>query len=188
VKFCSHCGSSDLNTKIPPGDTTPRRVCASCGAIFYENPKIVAGCILEWQDKILLCKRAIEPRIGLWTVPAGFMENGESVIEAAAREAWEEAGARSGDLSLHTIYNLKHVDQVYILYRGSLDGGRFKPGHETLEAGLCGEADIPWDAIAFTVVREALELYFADRSRRRFTLHEGDIDRDGGEQLRIVRY
>ena len=188
MKFCGRCGSANLIVKVPPADTTPRKVCKDCRTVFYENPKIVAGCILEWRDQVLLCKRAIEPRAGLWTVPAGFMENGESVVEAAAREAWEEASAKSEDLALHTMYNLKHVNQVYMLYRGRLSKGRFEAGHETLETVLCDEDDIPWDSIAFPVVKEALALYFDDRRRRDFKLHEGDILRDDGNRLRIIRY
>ena len=188
MKFCSLCGCARLTVKIPPGDTTRRTTCDGCDAVFYENPKIVAGCILEWRGKVLLCKRAIEPRAGLWTVPAGFMENGESVVEAAAREAWEEAGAKSGDLALHTMYNLKHVNQVYMLYRGELSDGRYAPGHETAAADLCAEEEIPWSEIAFPVVGEALALYFDDRRRRDFRLHQGDILRDDARRLRIIRY
>jgi len=173
--------------ELPKGDTKERIVCASCGHIFYHNPKIVTGCILEWQQRILLCRRAIEPKANFWTVPAGFLENGEAVIAAAAREAQEEACAESDDLILHSFYNLIHVHQVYILYRGTLKDGHFGIGQESNDAMLCPEDEIPWNTIAFPVISEALKLYFEDRSRKAYAYHEGDINREDG-RIKITRY
>ena len=188
VNYCSECGSDRLVYRLPQGDTRKRTVCNSCGHTFYSNPKIVTGCILEWQKRILLCKRAIEPRINLWTVPAGFLENGESVIEAAAREAEEEACAKSENLVIHSFYNIRYVNQVYILYRGSLKDGNYGVGHESNDAMLCAETDIPWQQIAFPVIADALKLYFADRGRCHYEYHEGDIYKGDDNQARIVRY
>ncbi|MGB2971554.1 MAG: NUDIX hydrolase, partial [Candidatus Competibacter sp.] len=112
MKFCSQCGAS-VTLRVPVGDNLPRYVCDACDTIHYLNPKVVAGCILEWQDRVLLCRRAIEPRYGLWTLPAGFMENGESTLAAAAREALEEAHAEGENLRLYGVYSLLHVSQVY---------------------------------------------------------------------------
>ena len=188
MKYCSECGSDDLVRKMPEGDTKERIICNTCGHIFYHNPKIVAGCILEWQQRILLCKRAIEPRMNFWTVPAGFLENGESVMEGAAREAKEEVCARSRDLVMHSFYNIRHVNQVYILYRGTLKDGRYGVGQESNDAMLCSEAEMPWEQIAFPVIKEGLRLYFEDRSRQAYGYHEGDIYRDNDGQIQITRY
>ena len=188
MKYCSECGSDNLVHRLPEGDNKERTICDTCGHIFYHNPKIVTGCILEWQQRILLCKRAIEPRIDFWTVPAGFLENGESVIEAAAREAKEEACAECENLVMHSFYNIRHVNQVYILYRGSLKDGHYGVGQESSDAKLYTEAEIPWQQIAFPVIEEALRLYFKDRSRRSYSYHEGDIYRGGDNKIQIVRY
>ena len=188
MKYCSECGSDNLVHKLPKGDTKERIVCGNCGHIFYHNPKIVTGCILEWQQQILLCKRAIEPRVNFWTVPAGFLENGESVIEAAAREAEEEACAGSEDLVMHSFYNIRHVNQVYILYRGTLKDGRYGVGQESNDAMLCTEAEIPWNKIAFPIIEEALRLYFEDRGCQTYSYHEGDIYRGSNGQIQVTRY
>ena len=168
---------------MPEGDNRARDVCQACGKVFYQNPKVVAGCILHWQNKILLCRRSIEPRANYWTVPAGFMENHESIQEAAAREAWEEARAKSSNLALHGIYALKHVSQVYVLYHGSLDGGHAEQGNETHEVKLCEESEIPWDRMAFRVVTEGLKDFLADRKEQRFQLHQGELSRNAKNEL-----
>ena len=188
MRYCSDCGSGDIRLSVPDGDNRERYVCHSCHKIFYNNPKIVSGCILEWEGQVLLCRRAIEPAYGLWTIPAGFMENHESIVEAAAREADEEACAQTDDLYLHSIYDLKHVSQVYIIYRGVLSQGAASAGQETLEIRLWGEEDLPWQAIAFPVVKEALQLYFADRAQGSFGVHQGEITRDEDQRLVISRY
>jgi ADP-ribose pyrophosphatase YjhB (NUDIX family) len=164
MKYCSHCGSG-VEVRVPDGDNLPRHVCGDCGTIHYQNPKIVAGCIPEWQGRILLCKRAIEPRYGLWTIPAGFMENCETVEAAAARETDEEACARVKIDGLYGVYNIPHISQVYMIFRGELVDGRFAPGPESLETALYSEDEIPWKELAFPVVVQALERYLADRKR-----------------------
>jgi ADP-ribose pyrophosphatase YjhB (NUDIX family) len=187
MKFCSQCGAP-VCLRIPPGDHRPRYICETCDTIHYQNPKIVAGCIPEWQGRILLCRRAIEPRHGLWTLPAGFMENGESAVTAATREAFEEANAVVENPTLYGVYSLLHVSQVYLMFRGQLKDGFASPGEESLEVRLFREEEIPWDELAFTVVRETLEQYFAERRRGAFKLHVGDIFYEPGQPVRIHRY
>jgi ADP-ribose pyrophosphatase YjhB (NUDIX family) len=184
MKFCSQCGA-EVEISVPEGDNRPRHVCISCGVIHYQNPKIVVGCIPVWEDKVLLCRRAIEPRYGLWTVPAGFMENGETSQQGAARETQEEACAQVEVESLYTLFNLPHINQVYLLFRSRLLDLDFAPGEESLEVGLYEEADIPWDEIAFPVVKETLRLYFRDRESGRFPLRGGTIERLPGEGRRF---
>jgi ADP-ribose pyrophosphatase YjhB (NUDIX family) len=174
--------------RIPAGDNLPRHVCDSCGCIHYQNPKIVTGCIPEWCGRILLCRRAIEPRLGYWTLPAGFMENGESTVEAAIRETLEEANAEVRDLALYGMYSLTHISQVYLMFRGRLNEGKASPGAETLEVGLFQEHEIPWDQLAFTVVRETLQRYFEERPSGRFGMHMGDISRDPNGEMIIRRH
>ena len=187
MKFCSQCGAPVI-LRVPQNDNRPRHVCDSCGVIHYQNPKIVAGCIPEWQGRILLCRRAIEPRYGLWTLPAGFMENGESAVAAAAREALEEANAVVDQLKLYGMYSLIHVSQVYLMFRGYLRDGCASPGVESLETRLYAEDEIPWDQLAFTVVHETLRQYFTERRTGSFGLHVGDIVREPDQQFRIHRY
>jgi ADP-ribose pyrophosphatase YjhB (NUDIX family) len=176
MKYCSQCGAS-VTLTVPAGDNLPRHVCDACGTIHYQNPKIVVGCIPEWEDRLLLCRRAIEPRYGLWTLPAGFMENGETVQQGAARETREEAEAEVEIGSLYTLFNLPHINQVYMLFRAQLRQPRFGPGAESLETRLMREREIPWDEIAFPVIHEALQLYFRDRAAGRFALRTGSIRR-----------
>lgn len=155
----------------------PRHVCAECGTIHYQNPKIVVGCIPEWENQLLLCKRAIEPRYGLWTLPAGFMENGETVQQGAARETLEEAKAKVEVGSLYALFNLPHINQVYMLFRARLLAPEFGPGAESLETQLMTESEIPWDEIAFPVIHEALQFYFRDLATGQFPLRAGSIRR-----------
>ena len=183
MNFCSHCGAP-VAVRTPEGDTHPRYVCAACGAIHYQNPKVVVGCIPQWQDKVLLCKRAIEPRHGLWTLPAGFLENDETTIQGALRETLEEAGARVELLDLHTLFNLPHVNQVYVMFRGNLLDTDFGPGEESLEVALYEEKDIPWGELAFPVIEQTLRLYYQDRKSGKFSIHTGDIVRLPGEGRR----
>ena len=174
MKFCSQCGNP-VELLVPAGDHLPRHVCPACDMIHYQNPKMVVGCIPEWEDKVLLCRRAIEPNYGLWTLPAGFMENGETTLEGAQRETWEEAGARIEVGGLYTLFNLPHINQVYLMFRARLLDLDFHPGIESLEARLFSEAEIPWDEIAFRTVRATLEQYFIDRRNGSFDFHFGDI-------------
>jgi len=176
MNYCSQCGA-EVGVRVPEGDNRPRHVCGACGAIHYQNPKVVVGCIPEWGDQILLCRRAIEPRYGLWTLPAGFMERGETTQDGAARETLEEAHARVEVLDLYTLFNLPHIDQVYLLFRSRLLDLGFGPGAESLEVRLFQEAEVPWGELAFAVVKETLKLYFADRATGRFPLRSGDIVR-----------
>ena len=179
MNYCSECGER-VRVRVPEGDSLPRHVCDACGTIHYQNPKIVVGCIPEWEDRILLCRRAIEPRYGLWTLPAGFMENGETVQQGAARETLEEARARVEIGALYTLFNLPHINQVYMLFRARLLDLQFSPGEESLDVELMSEADIPWERMAFPTVSEALKLYFADRAQGVFPVRMMDIVREGG--------
>jgi len=176
MKFCSNCGTA-VTLKIPPGDSLPRHVCDACGTIHYQNPKMIVGCIAEWENRILLCRRAIEPRHGLWTVPAGFMENGETTAQGAARETLEEANARVEVGPLYAMYNIPHINQVYILFRARLLDLDFSAGAETLEARLVDEAEVPWESIAFATVRNTLTHYYADRKAGEYRFHLGTIER-----------
>lgn len=188
MKYCNECGSSALNLRIPAGDNRHRHVCDACGAIHYQNPKIVVGCIPEWEGRILLCRRSIEPRYGYWTLPAGFMETGESAVQAAAREALEEANAVVDDLILYGLYSLLHISQVYLMFRGRLRQGQASVGAETLEVGLFREEEIPWQELAFPVVHETLKRYFEERRAGHYHLHMGDFNRDASGKLSIRRY
>ncbi|MCB0621873.1 MAG: NUDIX hydrolase [Saprospiraceae bacterium] len=172
MNFCSHCGSDQLDLRIPEGDNRERFVCSACGTIHYLNPKIVAGCLPVWEGKVLLCRRAIEPRRGYWNVPSGYLENGESVEAGALRELWEEAEARVALSGLHAIYSIPHINQVYIHFLGELLDGAFGVGEESLETRLFAEEEVPWTQIAFTSSTFTLERFFADQraGRRRFHL------------------
>lgn len=149
MNFCSNCGHSPLEFKQPCGDNRQRYVCDNCNVVHYQNPKIVCGCLAFYEDKLLLCKREIEPRKGKWNLPAGFMENSETIKQGAAREVWEEAQARVEIIRLHTIYNILHVDQVYFLFLAKLTEPVFGAGDETSDAQLFGLDEIPWDDLAF---------------------------------------
>ena len=178
IQFCRDCGSA-VTYRVPDdGDTRARAICASCGLIHYENPLNVVGTVPFWGDHgefVLLCKRNIEPRYGKWTLPAGFMELGETTAEGALRETHEEAGAQIEMLGLFTLLNVARVGQVHVYYLARLLSDHFAPGHETQEARLFREEDIPWDEIAFRTVRETLERYFEDRRRGCFGIHTRDI-------------
>jgi ADP-ribose pyrophosphatase YjhB (NUDIX family) len=187
VNYCSQCGGP-VSLRVPDGDNLPRYVCDRCGTVHYQNPKIVAGCVPEWDGRILLCRRAIEPRYGLWTLPAGFMENGETTVEAAAREAKEEANAQVDDLVLYGVFNLPHVNQVYLMFRGRLRDGRASAGAESLDVGLFDERDIPWAELAFPVVHETLQVFFAERRGGEYGVHMGDVVHGPDDQVRIQRH
>jgi ADP-ribose pyrophosphatase YjhB (NUDIX family) len=174
MKFCSNCGGAVLS-RVPPGDSLPRHVCDACGSIHYVNPKLVLGAIPEWEGRLLLCRRAIEPRYGYWTLPAGFMENGETAAEAAARETLEEAGARVELLAAFSMISVPYVNQVHVFYRARLLDLEFKPGVESLEVALFEEAKLPWKDIAFRTVGVTLKHWCADRARGTFTFHAEDI-------------
>lgn len=184
MKFCSEC-AHPVALAIPEGDNRPRYVCSHCNAIHYQNPKLVIGSIPVWEEdgepKVLLCKRAIEPRYGYWTLPAGFMENEETTAEAAVRETEEEAGANIEIGELFTLLNVVHVHQVHLFYLARLRDLDFAPGIESLEVQLFSEREIPWDELAFPTIRTTLELFFADRVKMReggsYGFHSRDIVR-----------
>ena len=178
MKFCSQCGA-EVNLKIPQDDNRERYICISCETIHYQNPNIVAGCIPVWEDQILLCKRAIEPRSGLWTLPAGFMELGETTMEAARRETQEEANATVKIEDLYVVINLPAVNQVYMMFRSTLMDLNFSPGLESLDVKLFKEEDIPWDDLAFGTIQQTLKFYLEDRLTGEYPLHIGDIFRQG---------
>jgi len=174
MNFCSQCGEA-VSLSIPEGDNLPRHVCESCGTIHYQNPKLVIGCIAEWQGKILLCRRSIAPRYGLWTLPAGFMENAETTRQAALRETLEEACARIELGALFSLVNIPHINQVHLFYRARLLDTGFAAGLETLETALFAEPEMPWQELAFQSVTLCLRAYFADRTAGHFVLHEDEL-------------
>jgi ADP-ribose pyrophosphatase YjhB (NUDIX family) len=175
IQHCKVCGSA-VTYRVPDdGDTRERAVCNACHTIHYENPLNVVGTVPVWGDKVLLCKRNIEPRFGKWTLPAGFMELNETVAQGAARETVEEAGAQFEMQELFTLMNVTRVGQVHFFYRAQLTSDTFDPGHETQEARLFAEHEIPWDEIAFRTVKETLQYYFADAKTGKFELHHVDI-------------
>ena len=162
MNFCSHCGQP-VTLRVPEGDHRPRYVCTACGTIHYQNPRIVAGCVPEHEGRILLCRRAIEPRRGYWTIPAGFMENGETTQDAARRESMEEALADVEIGSLLAVVHVLHANQVHVMFRARLPRPEFGAGAESLESMLCTEEQIPWPEIAFRSVDFALRHYLEDR-------------------------
>jgi ADP-ribose pyrophosphatase YjhB (NUDIX family) len=184
MKFCSEC-AHPVTVAIPEGDNRPRYVCTQCGTIHYQNPKMVIGSIPVWEKdgevKVLLCKRAIEPRYGYWTLPAGFMENEETTAEAAVRETEEEAGANVELGNLFTLLNVAHVHQVHLFYLARLLDLDYAAGIESLDVQLFAEHEIPWDDLAFPTIRTTLELFFADRRKMReggsYGFHSRDITR-----------
>lgn len=171
IKHCKNCGTAVVYRVPDDGDTKLRAVCPSCQTIHYENPLNVVGTVAHFGDRILLCKRNIEPRWGKWTLPAGFMELGETTDEGAARETDEEAGAQFEMQDLFTVISVPRVGQVHLFYLAKLLNDQFNPGHETIEARLFTEAEVPWDEIAFRTVRETLSRYFDDRRKGSFAVH-----------------
>ncbi len=174
MKYCANCGAAVVR-RVPPGDTLPRWVCDQCGEIHYQNPKLVVGTVPEHEGRILLCRRAIEPRYGYWTLPAGFMENDETTGQAALRETLEEAGAAVELGAPFTMISVPRVNQVHLFYLARLNVLDFKPGEETLEVALFEEAAIPWRDIAFRTVASTLRHWFADRTAGRFDFHAEDV-------------
>jgi ADP-ribose pyrophosphatase YjhB (NUDIX family) len=186
MNYCSHCGGR-LVSRIPDDDDHLRRVCPACSRVHYQNPTLVVGCIPLWQDRaleegrprqesrILLCKRAIEPRLGYWTLPAGYLEYGETVAQGAARETLEETGANVVDLAPYRMYDIVHVHQVYLLFRARLKAPNFHPTKESSAVELFSESQIPWDEIAFPVIRKTLEDYLLDRLTGCFPFTNGEI-------------
>lgn len=176
MNYCSHC-AAPVERKVPAGDNLPRFVCDACGTIHYHNPKIVAGCIAEWEDRIVMCRRGIEPRHGLWTLPAGYMENGETTQQGAARETLEEACARVEVKTLYALISIPHISQVYMMFRGTLIDPEIGAGPESLETVLMQEQDIPWEELAFPVMHLVLERYFRQRKTGKFDIYTGAIEK-----------
>lgn len=180
VKFCSHCGGA-VRLEIPTGDNRARHVCTQCATIHYHNPRIITGCLPVYGDQVLMCRRAIEPRLGFWTLPAGFLELGETVAEGAARETQEEAGAVVQMGELFCMFNLPHIGQIYMMYLAKLREPEAAAQlfadstEESLEIKLFHEADIPWQELAFRTMWRTLHHYFEDRKRGVFSLHVEDI-------------
>ncbi len=174
MNFCSHCGNA-VAARIPDGDNRERFVCTHCEAVHYQNPRIITGCLPIHGEQILLCRRSIEPRSGLWTLPAGFMESGETTSEGALRETREEANARVEIVDLYTLFSVPHISQVYMFFRATLPNLDFSPGHETLETKLFSEDEIPWEELAFPVVTQTLQHYFKDRRSDTFQVRFLDL-------------
>jgi ADP-ribose pyrophosphatase YjhB (NUDIX family) len=176
MNFCNQCGAK-VEFRIPPGDHLPRHICDSCGVIHYQNPRLVVGCVAEYQGKILLCRRGIEPRRGFWTVPAGFMENGETLQQGAARETYEEALATVEIGSLLTVVSVLHAQQVHVFFRATLREPQFGAGPESLEAALVDPKDIPWSDIAFPSTDYTLKRYLEDQAAGRDNHYFAELDR-----------
>lgn len=177
MAFCSSCGSSKITQRVPEGDNMPRFVCSDCGTIHYQNPKIVVGTLPEWEDRVLLCRRAIEPRRGLWTLPAGFLENGETIVAGAARETLEEARAQVEVRELYTMISLPQINQIYVMFRAQLLDLDFGPGAESLDVRLFSESEVPWEDMAFRTITRTLRNFFLDRKRGSFPVHVSALTR-----------
>lgn len=174
MKFCSHCGGLN-QLSIPKGDNRERSVCSQCGFIHYQNPNIICGCLPIYKNKVLLCKRAIEPRFGFWTLPAGFMENGETLQEGAQRETWEEAKATLENMTLYSIFNLPNINQVYIIFKADVVDGIHAVGEESLETRFYEEHEIPWDNLAFPTITKTLKRFFEDRKTNHYPIIIEDL-------------
>jgi ADP-ribose/FAD diphosphatase len=178
TRFCHHCATA-LEERVPPGDDRPRRVCPACGRVHYQNPLVVVGCIVERGDEVLLCRRAIEPAHGRWTMPAGFLELGEGLLAGARRETLEEAGADVEIVAPHAYLDLTHIGQVYALFRARLCAPLARHGPESLEVAFMGGEAIPWSELAFPAVHFALELLLEDRRLGVANLHTAALRWDG---------
>ncbi len=186
IRYCTQCGNA-VETRIPSDDSRPRAVCPHCHHIQYSNPKIVVGCLLTHGEKVLLCQRDIEPRIGYWTLPAGYMENNEDTSEGALREAREEACAVGEQMRLFAVYDLPRISHVYLLYCGVLVDGYAAVGEETRAVSLLAEADIPWGDIAFPVMTEALQRFFEEKRSGQERVHRAIFTGKFGGEPKITR-
>ncbi|MDA8416895.1 MAG: NUDIX hydrolase [Betaproteobacteria bacterium] len=175
MNFCSSCGARVM-IQVPQGDHLPRHVCSSCQTIHYSNPKVLVGSVPVWQGQILLCRRAIMPRAGYWTMPSGFMENGETLQMGAARETFEESLARVTIEDLMSVINIAAHNQVHVLFRARMNGPEHGPTPESSEVRLFSEADIPWEDLAFRTVSQTLRHFFEDRQLGQARLHLVDLD------------
>lgn len=175
MKFCSHCGHHLIQI-TPPHDNRLRHVCEACGTVHYQNPTVITGCVAEWQGQILLCQRAIAPGVGSWTVPAGYMEIGETMEQAALREAREETGADIEIDCLYSVFDIKHMNQVYIIYRGRLRSPQFAPGEECQDVRLFSPADIPWDQLFYPAIGDLLQRFKDDLESGCSSLYTGSFE------------
>ncbi|MGY0216474.1 NUDIX domain-containing protein [Endozoicomonadaceae bacterium StTr2] len=173
MKYCSECGSSRLERRLQGHDTHYRMFCGECDKVFYHNPKMIAGCIVEHEGKFLMCQRAINPRPGSWTLPAGFMECGETVEEAAVREVWEETGARVEIVAPYSLFSVPQIDEVYIMFRARLLEFTDQPGPETAEARLLAPEEIPWENIFYPAIKDILQRYIAEYNKSSFGMYLG---------------
>lgn len=174
MKFCSQC-ASPVSLQIPEGDDRPRYLCTHCDRIHYQNPRIITGCIPLYEDSVLLCRRAIAPRAGFWTLPAGYLENGETIVEGAIRESREEANLELTRIRLYAVVDIPHIHQVYMMHIAHLRQPVFSPGAESLETRLFRRHEIPWGELAFPVIDWVLERFFNDRERGDFTVVSGRL-------------
>lgn len=186
VHFCTQCGSA-VEERIPEDDNRPRAVCLHCQHIHYSNPKIVVGCLLTYQTKVLLCQRDIEPRNNFWTLPAGYMENRETTSEGALREAKEEACAVGENIRLFAVYDLPRISHVYLLYKGILADGYANAGDETKAVALLTEQNIPWGQMAFPVMTEALQRHFEDQHLGKNRVHRAIFHGHPSGEPTIIR-
>jgi ADP-ribose pyrophosphatase YjhB (NUDIX family) len=176
MKFCSNCGNQ-VTLQIPEGDNRLRFVCNHCNTVHYQNPLVIVGVVPEYKQNILLCKRAIEPQKGRWTLPAGFLENDESTLDGALRECFEEANAKVIDPTLYALYDIPYINQVYVFYRAQLKNEQFGPSLESTEVALFNEEDIPWDELAFPVVKAVLKRFLSDRNNNHYDVIHDVITR-----------
>ncbi len=171
INFCSNCGGK-VHVSVPPMDNLPRHICGDCGQIHYQNPKVIVGTLPVFEGKVLLCQRAIEPRLGYWTLPAGFLENHETAFAGAKRETQEESGAEYNQSQLYRIYDIPRISQIYIMYIAQLAHATLDPGEESLSARLFEESEIPWDSLAFPIMNDILKDFFIDRQKGAFPVAE----------------
>ena len=176
MNYCPNC-SAKVSLKIPEGDNRERYVCDSCNTIHYSNPNVVVGTLPAFEDKILLCKRAIEPRVGLWTVPAGFLENGESLLQGAWRETKEETQAEVDMKEILTIFNIPQINQIYVIFRADIEDNSFGPTSESLDVQLFSYDEVPWEELAFPFVPKTINHYYECLKTKKFNLHTEDIIR-----------
>jgi ADP-ribose/FAD diphosphatase len=188
MRFCSQC-AEPLERRVPPGDDRERDVCTGCGVVHYVNPRMVVGCLVEHGGGVLLCKRSIEPALDKWTLPAGFLELGESSFAGARRETWEEACARVEIVAPHAFLDVPHIGQTHAFFRASLSEPRWAAGSETSEVAVFPLDDLPWDQLSFPMVHFALRLHLADREAGRAHMHLGTTHWDGaGDPYDIAHY
>lgn len=178
MHYCSECGDR-VTARTVDDARRARFVCDGCGAVHYRNPRVIVGCLAEWQGRILLCRRATEPRIGTWTLPAGFMEAAESMQEATLRELHEETGAEIGPVSLYSVFDVVHMNEIYIIYRGELRSPEIRAGREASEVRLFRAAELPWGELFYPAIESLLRRYLDDRSANDFGVHVGSSDGHG---------